>query len=224
MTRSDAWKESVKPLEIKTDVSRVAINGDSNPFVPKLDARDNRINNRISEELAEIQEILGNGSEGGVGTTHKNDPPTSNQPNKITEGPLDPLKMIAEAEKQLQIAKDKEGLKLNSTLNSSNNQSSNIKSNVKISPIVKEASSSDSPKSAKSDFKSPDEDALRPPRKGKLTDEPAPEFVKQPVKPTRSFNKNNKFAEDAKKNDEPVIAKDDFKAGNTETQEEVVLR
>ena len=141
--------------------------------MPKLDARDNRINNRISEELAEIQEILGNGSEGGVGTTHKNDPPTSNQPNKITEGPLDPLKMIAEAEKQLQIAKDKEGLKLNSnsTLNPSNNQSSN-NSHVKISPIVKEASSSESPKSAKSGFKSPEEDALRPPRKGKSTDEP----------------------------------------------------
>ena len=139
--------------------------------MPKLDARDNRINNRISEELAEIQEILGNGSEGGVGTTHKNDPPTSNQPNKTTKGPLDPLKMIAEAEKQLQIAKDKEGLKFNSTLNSSNNQSSN-NSHVKISPIVKEASSSESPKSAKSGLKSPEEDALRPPRKGKSTDEP----------------------------------------------------
>ena len=139
--------------------------------MPKLDARDNRINNRISEELAEIQEILGNGSEVG-GTTHKNDPPTSNQPNKITTGPLDPLKMIAEAEKQLQIAKDKEGLKFNSTLNSSNNQISSNKSNVKISPIVKEASSSESPKSAKSGLKSPEEDALRPPRKGKSTDEP----------------------------------------------------
>ena len=59
---------------------------------------------------------------------------------------------------------------------------------------------------------------------GQTWDEPTPEFVKQPVKPTRSFNKNIKCAEDAKKNDEPVIAKDDFKAGNTQTQEEVVLR
>ena len=98
-----------KPTAVPTKPSEPTSSTSVAPVI-KHTARDNRLNRRISEEMAEIEELMQQTDPNVAPVAGSQEPPEAPKPNPSVQPKLDPLKMIAEAERQLLKAKEKTGL------------------------------------------------------------------------------------------------------------------